>query len=76
MVFVCYRDFSVLCYKFSVRARQRLSLGTGAVMLIGSLLTGCMNSMLRACSDMPPSGLERGAPYFKSPLIGHPIDAN
>ena len=23
-------------------------------------------------SDIPPSGFERGAPYFRSPLMGHP----
>ena len=27
-------------------------------------------------NEMLPSGLLRGAPYFKSPLIGHPIFAN
>ena len=27
----------------------------------------------RACRQMPPSGLERGAPYFRSPLMGQPM---
>ena len=31
---------------------------------------------LRACKQILPSGLERGKPYFKSPLIGHPIFAS
>ena len=35
--------------------------------------TGCTNRTLLACRQMLPSGLERGEPYFKSPLIGHPI---
>gem|GEM_PF-3318068 len=47
--------------------------GTGAVIFISSLLTGWMNSSILACRLMPPSGLERGAPYFRSPFIGTPI---
>ena len=35
--------------------------------------TGCVNSIVRLSSDMLPSGLERGAPYFKSPFIGVPV---
>ena len=50
--------------------------GRGASSSISSLETGCMNRTLRACRQMLPSGLERGEPYFKSPLIGHPILAN
>ena len=60
----------------AVISRHRLSSGIGLTMLIGSFETGCMNSTLRASSDMLPSGLLRRAPYFKSPLIGHPIFAN
>ena len=55
---------------------QRLSSGKGDSTLIFSLETGCMNSTLRDISDILPSGFERGAPYFKSPLMGHPIAAN
>ena len=40
------------------------------------LLTGCMNSMECDCSEIPPSGLERLAPYFRSPLIGQPMFAS
>lgn len=47
--------------------------GRGASSSISSFETGCMNRTLRACRQMLPSGLERGEPYFKSPLIGHPI---
>lgn len=47
--------------------------GRGASSSISSLETGCMNLTLRACRQILPSGLERGEPYFKSPLIGHPI---
>ena len=57
-------------------AFQRESAGTGATMLTGCFDTGWMNSALRECRQMPPSGLERGKPYFKSPLIGHPILAS
>lgn len=38
--------------------------------------TGCTNSIRLDISEMLPSGLLRGAPYFKSPLIGHPMAAS
>ena len=60
----------------SISAFQRESAGTGATMLTGCFDTGWINSALRECRLMPPSGLERGKPYFKSPLMGHPIFAN
>ena len=53
---------------------HRLSCGgTGAVMRTGLRRTGWTNSIERACSEMLPSRFERGAPYFRSPRIGHPI---
>ena len=53
---------------------QRLSsFGTGAVTTIRSRRTGWMKSTRYEWSEMPPSGFERRAPYFKSPLIGQPI---
>lgn len=55
---------------------HRFPSGTGAVKSISSFDTGWMKRTLRACRQMLPSGLERGNPYFKSPLIGHPIFAN
>ena len=32
--------------------------------------------MERAWREMPPSGLERGAPYLRSPLMGQPMCAS
>ena len=56
---------------------HRLSCGgTGAVMRTGLRRTGWTNSIERACSEMLPSRFERGAPYFRSPRIGHPIFDN
>lgn len=46
--------------------------GTGASIVRGSFFTGCMKVILREWSEIPPSGFERGAPYLRSPLIGHP----
>ena len=40
---------------------------------IFSLVTGCINSNFLACKLIPPSGLERGEPYFKSPFIEVPF---
>ena len=45
----------------------------GATISISSLRTGCTNFMRREWSEMLPSGLERGAPYLRSPFITHPI---
>ena len=50
--------------------------GRGATRSIASLDTGCTKRTRRACRQMLPSGLERGNPYIKSPLMGHPILAN
>ena len=50
--------------------------GNGASMSMGALLTGWMNDMRWLCREMLPSGLERLAPYFRSPFIGQPIAAN
>ena len=50
--------------------------GTGASSSISSFETGWTNLICRAWRQILPSGLERGEPYFKSPLIGHPIFAN
>ena len=55
---------------------QRLPSGAGAIKSISSFDTGWMKRILRACRQMLPSGLERGKPYFRSPLMGHPIFAN
>mgnify|MGYP007113998951 CR=1 FL=1 len=52
------------------------SSGTGAVTSTTCLETGCIKCICLACSDIPPSGLERFAPYFKSPFIGEPIFAS
>ena len=41
-----------------------------------SLLTGWTNLILWEWRHIPPSGLERGAPYLRSPLIGHPMADN
>ena len=38
--------------------------------------TGCTNSTLCERREILPSALLRGEPYFRSPLIGHPILAN
>ena len=38
--------------------------------------TGWTKRTRRACRQMLPSGLLRGEPYFRSPLIGQPILAN
>ncbi len=46
-------------------AFQRESAGTGATMLTGCFNTGWMNSALRECRLMPPSGLEQGKAVFQ-----------
>ena len=56
--------------------RHKASSGTGAVTSISCFETGCIKDMRLAWSEIPPSGLERRAPYFKSPLMGDPILAN
>ena len=50
--------------------------GTGASRKISVFFTGWMKRMERAWRDMPPSGLERGAPYLRSPLMGQPMCAS
>ena len=50
--------------------------GTGAMISTDRPETGCVKAMRRACRLIPPSGLERSAPYFRSPLIGQPMCAN
>lgn len=50
------------------------SMGVGAVTVTGSLRVGCINVICLACRLILPSGLERRAPYFKSPFMGHPIE--
>lgn len=60
--------------RYGRRKAQRLSpAGTGAVMLHRLPTDGMRESIAREWSEMPPSGFERRAPYFKSPLIGQPI---
>ena len=63
-------------YRSTDNAFHKLSSGTGATIRTFSFETGWINSALRACKLMPPSLLERSKPYFRSPLIGHPIFAN
>ena len=63
-----YLSFWKLCHK--------LPSGTGASTSISCLDTGWTKRTRRACRQMLPSGLLRGAPYFRSPLIGQPILAN
>ena len=46
--------------------------GTGATTDISVCLTGCSKRISCACRQIPPSGLERGAPYLRSPLMGQP----
>ena len=48
----------------------------GAVMVMGRWETGCSKERERAWREMLPSGLERGAPYLRSPLMGHPMCAS
>ena len=43
--------------------------------MISSFLTGWTKVILLACREIPPSGLDRGAPYLRSPLIGQPDGA-
>ena len=50
--------------------------GSGAIIRMGAPETGCVKRIRRACRQMEPSGLERGAPYFKSPLMGQPMAAS
>ena len=57
-------------------ALHSLSSGTPAETSITVFETGCTNSTLRLIRDIDPSGLLRGAPYFKSPFMGHPIAAS
>ena len=70
------------CWCFCYRCRlvwndcHSESSGSGASTAICSFDTGCVNSTCRDISEMLPSGLLRGAPYFRSPLIGQPIAAN
>ena len=52
------------------------SSGRGASTVIRSFETGWMKSTRRDISEMLPSGFERGAPYFRSPLMGQPIAAS
>ena len=63
-----YLSFWKLCHK--------LPSGTGASTSISCLDTGWTKRTRRACRQMLPSRLLRGAPYFRSPLIGQPILAN
>lgn len=55
---------------------HRRSAGTSASTHICSFDTGWTNSTRREWSEMLPSGLLRGAPYFRSPFIGHPMCAS
>ena len=57
-------------------ALHSLSSGTPAETSTTVFETGCTNSTLRLIRDIDPSGLLRGAPYFKSPFMGHPIAAS
>ena len=58
------------------KLRQISVSGNGASQEIGSLETGCTNSTWRESRLILPSGLLRGAPYLRSPLIGQPILAS
>ena len=55
---------------------QITSSGVGAIMVKASLETGCVKLSFRAWRWIPPSGLLRSKPYFKSPLMGEPIADN
>ena len=50
--------------------------GSGAVSSKGVFFTGWMKLMCLAVREMLPSLLERGAPYFRSPLITAPWAAS
>ena len=41
-----------------------------AIMVKGSFLVGCMNSIFLACKLIDASGFDLLKPYFKSPFIG------
>ena len=56
------------------QAFQIGSVGRGAVSVIFSLLTGCTKSIFLACKWILPFLLLLGNPYFRSPLIGLPMD--
>ena len=47
--------------------------GTEAETSSWECLTGCSKRMFLAIRLMLPSGFERGAPYLRSPLMGHPM---
>ena len=59
--------------KFYPRHFLKCSDTTGATIVICSFFTGWTNWIVRECRQILPSGFERGAPYFKSPFITHPI---
>lgn len=61
----------LFCERYYLSAGQ--DDGTGASMVRCSFFTGCVNVILLAWREMPPSGLERGAPYLRSPFIGQPM---
>ena len=67
--------FFVFQLAWEIFYRQLFIIGQngGATTSISSLRTGWVNFIWRECSEMLPSGFERGAPYFKSPLITHPM---
>ena len=50
--------------------------GTGAVTTTSVFFTGWMKLTLREWRQIPPSALERGAPYFRSPLMTQPMFAS
>ena len=61
---------------YRVISCHKCSSGTGATTETMLPVTGCANSILRACNEMLPSGLERLAPYFRSPLMTVPLAAS
>lgn len=60
-------------YKKNHKASQIESEGVGAIRIISSLVTGCVNTNFLACKCIPPSGLLLSKPYFKSPFMGEPM---
>jgi len=66
----------VKCSENYIHAFQTLSSGGGAVSWSISFFTGCIKESLLACKWILPSLLLRSEPYFKSPLIAHPMAAS
>ena len=55
---------------------QIVSSGGGAITWTGAPPTGWGNMISCECRQIPPSALERGNPYFRSPLMCTPQAAS